>query len=149
MLWRHMSTWPALAVALASLLLAIGISQVSISQTVLKNVGLVGNPGAYTSIAFKYPQDLPTRLRRSKTTVKVAFAISNATTSSRDYRWSLLFFQGAHKHRVSTGDVRVSAGQTVSVTRSVKISCDKGRVRLTAGLAQPNEHIDAWMTCEA
>jgi len=149
-LLRHrMSTWPVLAVALASLLFAVGMIQVSIGQAVLKNVGLVGSPGAYTSIAFQHPQDLPTQLGRLKTTVKVAFVIRNATTSSHDYRWNLLLLQDARNRRVSTGDVRVSPGQTVSVTRSVKISCDKDRVRITASLVQPNEHIDAWMTCKA
>jgi hypothetical protein len=148
-LLRHrMSRWPVLAVALASLLLVIGMSQLSIGQAVLKNVGLVGSPGAYTSMAFQNPQDLPTQLGRL-TIVKVAFEISNATTSSNDYRWNLLLLKDARNRRVSTGDVRVSPGQTVSVTRSVRISCEKDRVRITVMLAQPNEHIDAWMTCKA
>jgi hypothetical protein len=148
-LLRHrMSTWPVLVAALVGLLFAVGMSQVSIGQAVLKNVGLVGSPGAYTSVAFQHPQDLPKQLGRL-TVVRVAFVISNATTSSHDYRWNLLLLQDARNRRVSTGDVSISPGRTVSVTRSVKISCDKGRVQITVMLAQPNEHIDAWMTCKA
>lgn len=142
-----MSAWPALAAFIAILLLGVGVSQMGVGQAVLKNAGLVGSPGTYTSLAFLKPQSLPTQIGRKGTRVNVAFVIRNATTTSRDYQWSLLLLQGEHNRRVSAGEIRVQSGREASVNKTVKIFCQKGQVRITVSLARPAEHIDAWMTC--
>jgi hypothetical protein len=145
----RMSAWPVLAAFIAILLLGIGISQMSVGQAVLKSAGLVGNSDTYTSLAFLKPQSLPTQIGSGETKVNVAFVIRNATTASRDYQWSLFLLQGGHNRRVSAREIRVQSGREASVDRMIKISCGKGRVRITVSLARPAEHIDAWMTCKA
>jgi hypothetical protein len=144
-----MSAWPVLAAFIAILLLGVGISQMSVGQAVLKSAGLVGNRDDYTSLAFLKPQSLPTLIKSGEAKINVAFVIRNATTTSRDYQWSLLLLQGDHNRRVDGREIRVPSGREASVNKTIKISCGKGRVRITVSLARPAEHIDAWMTCKA
>jgi hypothetical protein len=146
---HRMSAWPALAAFIAILLLGVGVSQMGVGQAVLKNTGLVGSPGIYTSLSFLKPQSLPTQIGRKETRVNVAFVIRNATTTSLDYQWSLLLLQGENNRRVSAGEIRIQSGREASVNNTIKIFCQKGQVRITVSLARPAEHIDAWMTCKA
>jgi hypothetical protein len=118
-----------------------------VGQAVLKNAGLAGSPGIYTSLAFLKPQSLPTQIGRTGTSVNVAFVIHNATTISRDYQWSLLLLEDKHNRRITAGEIRVQPGQEASVNRTIKISCQKGQARINVSLAQPAEHIDAWIIC--
>jgi hypothetical protein len=147
---HRMSAWPALAALIAILLLGLGVSQMGVGQVVLKKTGLVvGSPGTYTSLAFLDPQSLPTQIGHAGTRVNVSFVIRNATMTSREYQWTLLFIQGEHSRRVSAGELRVQSGREASVNKTIKISCQKGQVRINVSLAQPAQHIDAWMTCKA
>lgn len=145
----RLSTWPTLAAMLGALLLGLGICQMSFGQAVLKRIGVGGNQSGYTSISFQYPQSLPTALREVRTTLKVDFKINNETTTTNIYRWTLHLLQGTDNRDIATGDARIAPGQTMLMARAVVIYCDKGRVRITAALARPSEHIDAWMTCKA
>lgn len=142
------SEWPFLAAFIAILLLGVGVSQMGFGQAVLKNAGLVGNSGTYTSLAFLNPRGLPTQIGRGGNRVNITFVIRNATTTSRDYQWSLLLLQGKHNRRVNVGEIRVQSGQEASVNKTIKISCRKEKVRITVSLARPAEHIDAFMACK-
>jgi hypothetical protein len=145
----RMSTWPVLAAFIVILLLGVGMSQMSVGQAVLKSAGLVGSSNTYTSLAFLNPQSQPTRISSSGTNVNVAFVIRNATTTAHDYQWSLVLLQDGHNHRLAVREIRVQPGLEASVNNKIKISCRKGKIRLTVSLARPAEHIDAWMICKA
>jgi hypothetical protein len=146
---HRMSGWPALAAIIAILLLGLGVSQMSVGQVVLKKTGVVGSPSAYTSLAFQDPRGLPTQIGPTGTSVNVSFVIRDATMASREYQWTLLLIQGKQSRPVSAGELRVQSGREATVNKTIKISCQKGQVRINVSLAQPAQHIDAWMTCKA
>jgi hypothetical protein len=146
---HRISAWPVLAAIVAILLLGLGVSQMGVGRVVLKKTGLVGSPGVYTSLAFQDPQSLPTQIGHIGARVNVSFVIRNATTASREYQWTLLLIQGKHSRRVSAGELRVQSGREASVNKTIKVSCQTGQVRISVGLAQPAQDIDAWMTCKA
>jgi hypothetical protein len=145
---HRMSTWPALAALITILLLGLGVSQMAVGQGVLKRTGLVGSSDSYTSLAFLDPQSLPTQIGHTGTEINVSFVIRNATIASRKYQWTLILAQGKHSSRISTGELRVQAGREASVNKAIKISCQKGQVRINVSLTQPAQHIDTWMTCK-
>jgi hypothetical protein len=141
---KSLITWVAIVAAIA---LAAGLAQTSVGHSLLRGVGLYGESGSYTSLAFTNPQSLPTSLSSHPTPVRMSFAISNASAEPRSYRWSIELKRAGHIYRLATGEVEVPAGNRASVARIVKASCVDGQARMMVQVAAPTESIDFLMAC--
>ena len=133
----------------AAVALVAGLAQTSVGHSLLQGAGLYQPPTNYTSLAFANPASLPTQLSRSATRVDVSFTISNASTDSRTYQWSIMFDRAGHTYRLATGLVGVPGGGHTTVSRTVKASCSSGQARMSVGLADPGETIDFLAACSA
>jgi hypothetical protein len=150
-LWRRADFVPAksllLAVMVAAVALVAGLAQTSVGHSLLQGAGLYDQPASYTSLAFANPQSLPTQFSRSATSVHVSFTISNASTNSRTYQWSIVFDRAGRTYRLAAGTARVPAEGHVTVSRTVRASCSSGQARMTIGLAAPAESIHFLAAC--
>jgi hypothetical protein len=144
---HRMVRWRGAVTLIAVILLAFGLGQTSLGHTILGKAGLFKEPTSYTSLAFLHPQPLPPQLRSRKATVDVSFAIHNGGGTAHDYRWSVMLVQAQHSHPVAAGVARVPPGGRVAITRSARISCARGNVKIVVNLARPAEFIDAWTAC--
>jgi hypothetical protein len=135
-------------VAMATVIaLLAGIGQTSVGHMILRKAGLFEEPSSYTSLAFRQPQSLPEQLGSKRANVDVSFVIQNASDTPRDYQWSVLVLQGGRTQRVAAGTAHVASQRGSSITRSVKIFCTRGQVRILVSLAHPAEYIDALTAC--
>jgi hypothetical protein len=139
--------WWVVFVLVAVVALAVTIGQTSVGHAMLRKAGLLEGSASYTSLAFVHPQSLPEQLGSKPTNVSVSFVIHNATGTPRYYQWSMLLAQGSRTLRVAAGSVRVGPGRGAAITRSARIFCKGGKVRIVFSLAHPAEFIDAWSTC--
>jgi hypothetical protein len=127
--------------------LAVAVAQTAVGHAILKRAGLFEEPASYTSLAFEHPQSLPEQLRYRRAKVAVSFVISNAGSASRDYEWSVRLVRGHETRRLAAGSVAIAPGHAATIARTADISCAKGKVQIIVSLAQPNESIDAFMSC--
>jgi hypothetical protein len=141
--------WRGLISLVAVILLAAGIGQTSVGHTVLRQAGLFEEPTGYTSLAFQHPQAPVEQPSSDQTDVAVSFVIHNAGRTPETYQWSVLLIQGSHTSRAAAGSLRLASGQETALTRSAKISCAQGQVRIVISLARPTESIDALTTCRS
>lgn len=152
-LWRRADFVPAkslfLALMVAAVALVAGLAQTSVGHSLLQGVGIYQPPANYTSLAFARPQSLPTRLSGSATSIDISFTISNASTDSRTYQWSIKFDRAGHTYRLATGVTFVPGGSQTTVSRTVKASCSSGQARMSVGLVSPGETIDFLTACSA
>ena len=147
-LLHRMAIWRGAIALVAAVALAAGIAQTSFGHEVLRKAGLFEEPASYTSLAFVDPQlNVIENLSSRQVPVPVSFAIHNSTGVPRYYRWSVLLVQSGRTRSMAAGGVHVASGREAAITRSVNISCRKGRVRVIVKLVSPAESIDAWMAC--
>lgn len=139
--------WRGLATLVAVVALAAGIGQTAAGRTILREAGLFEEPTSYTSLAFQYPQRLPEQLGSKRANVGVSFVIRNAGSTPSDYQWSMLLVQGSRTRLVAAGSVGLAPRRETAITRSAKIFCTQGRVRIVVSLARPAEYIDAMVAC--
>jgi hypothetical protein len=146
--WRP-SPWHTLAIVLPILALVAGVIQTGPGHSVLRALGLFADSGSYTAISFENPENLPHQLKSVKTTLKLAFEISNETTETEDYHWTSVVNQSHGSRQMKAGHVRLSPGRTASVALAFKLDCHDEQLEVSVGLAEPAEHIDAWFSCAA
>lgn len=139
--------WWGLATFVAVVALAAGIGQTTAGHAVLREAGLFAEPASYTSLAFQKPQRLTEQLRSERAEADVSFVIRNMGSTPGDYQWSIVLVQGSRTSLVAGGSVGLAAGRETAITRSAKIFCTQGQVRIVVSLARPAEHIDAIMAC--
>lgn len=139
--------WLGLATLVAVVALTAGIGQTTAGHAILREAGLLEEPASYTSLAFQYPQRLQEQLSVKRANVGVSFVIRNAGSTPRDYRWSMLLVQGSRTSLVAAGSAGLASGRETAITRSAKIFCTQGQVRIVVRLARPAEYIDAIMAC--
>jgi hypothetical protein len=146
---QRLAKWRSALVLAAVISLAAAISQTSAGHAVLRTAGLFKQPATYTSLAFADPQSLTENVSSGQTTtVAVAFVIENAGRSSRDYQWTMQVTQGSKSSQVASGNVTIASGRQAAITRSARISCAPGQVRVVISLADPAELIDALAACQ-
>lgn len=138
-----------MAVVSVSLLVVLGICQLSFGRSLLKLIGLTSTVGSYTALAFQHPQGIPVQLKTAHTIVNVNFAISNASAEVQHYKWNVSVLQGKSVRRPYSGIAYVAPGGKTLITENVKIVCQSGQIQVVVSLAQPAEHIDALMICNA
>lgn len=144
-LHRAVRGW-GLATLVAVVVLAAGIGQTTAGHAVLREAGLFEAPASYTSLAFRDP--LPTeQLRSERAEVGVSFVIRNVGSTPGDYQWSIVLVQGSRTSLVAGGSAGLAPGRETAITRSAKIVCTQGQVRIVVSLARPAEYIDAIMAC--
>lgn len=147
-LLHRMAIWRGAIALVAAVALAAGIAQTGFGHNVLRKAGLLEEPTSYTSLAFVDPRlNVIENLSARQVPVSVSFEIHNATSTPRYYQWSVFLVQRGHTHGTAAGSVHLASGRGAAITRSVNISCRRGRVRVIVKLASPAEFIDAWMTC--
>jgi hypothetical protein len=146
-LLRRMTPWWGLVTLAAIAAVAATVAQSAVGHEVLRRVGLLERPAAYTSLGFQNPRFLVEKLASKRANVGISFVIHNAGSDSRKYQWSVLLVEKGHARRVAVGDARVIPGHSVAVTRSEEISCVGGRVQVVVRLASPAEVIDSWIAC--
>jgi hypothetical protein len=144
---HRMVRWRGFAVQVAVIALAAGIAQTSAGHAILRRAGLVKAPPGYTSLAFAHPQQLPEQLHSNPARVPISFVIHDIGNVPRDYRWSILLVDEGPIRHVDTGEVHVAPGRGTVISRSVNISCPRGRMRIVVNLQSPQESIDAWTAC--
>ena len=142
-----MTAWARLTVVIAVLLLLVGIFQSSPGRFILKKIGLVGNPSSFTAIAFANPRDLPLRLASARTKLNLAFTISNDTSTVKDYQWTVTVTANKQSATASSGHTQLASNVTTTIARQIVISCKAGQAEVAVSLKNPDEHIDALMTC--
>ena len=144
---RAVRHWSVVTLVVAVALVA-GISQTSFGHTILERAGLIQTPRSSTSLAFLNPRSPPEQLSSKQATVGVSFVIHNAGDTSQNYQWSMLLRQGQFTYHVAEGSARIAPGQEESISRSAKVKCTRGRVRIIVNLMHPAEFIDAWLACQ-
>jgi hypothetical protein len=144
---NRMVRWRGAVTLIAVIALAFGVGQTGPGHAILRKTGLLKEPASYTSLAFLHPQPLPPQLRSRKATVGVSFAIHNSGGTAHDYQWSVTLIQAQHTHTVAAGVARVPARGGMAITRSARISCTRGKVKIVVSLARPAEFVDAWTAC--
>jgi hypothetical protein len=144
---HRMVRWRGAITLIVVIALAFGLGQTHQGQMILGKAGLYKEPTSYTSLAFLRPQPLPQQLGSRNSTVGVSFAIHNTGGTTRDYQWSVVLVQAQRTQPVVTGIVRVPSRGEITIARSARISCTRGRVKIVVSLARPAEFIDAWTAC--
>lgn len=139
--------WPRVAGVIAAVLLLVGVCQSSPGRSALRIIGLIGNPNSFTAIAFANPQTLPVQLDSASTKLNLAFTISNDTINVARYQWSLKVAVNNNSKLVTNGNIQLAPNGAATVTRQIEITCKAGQAEVTVSLKDPDEHIDAWMTC--
>jgi hypothetical protein len=147
---HRMTRWRGIAVQVAVIAVAAGMAQTSAGHAILRRTGLFQAPSSYTSLAFVHPQSLPEQLHSNLANVPISFVIHDIGSVPRDYPWAILLNDDGRTYRVSSGNVRLAPNRDAVISRSVDISCTRGRVRITVSLAtRPPESIDAWTACRS
>jgi hypothetical protein len=141
--------WRGVVVLAGAVLLAVGLGQTAAGHAILQRAGLFEKPASYTSLAFDRPQSLPEQLGSRRAKVPLSFVINNVGSASRDYQWSVQLVQGRTPRRIAAGSVRITSGHVATIASTVDISCARGKVRIIVSLAQPDESIDAIMSCSS
>lgn len=139
--------WWALATFVAVVVLAAGIGQTTAGHAVLREAGLFEAPASYASLAFQDPRRLTETLPSGRAEASVSFVIRNMGRTAGDYQWSMVLVQGSRTSLVAGGSAGLAPGRETAITRSAKIVCTQGQVRIVVSLARPAEHIDAIMAC--
>jgi hypothetical protein len=86
-------------------------------------------------------------LERQK--IGASFVIQNATSTTRDYTWSIFLIRQGRIDRVYRGIVSLASGRKAEITRSVTIKCMSGTIRMVVNLEDPAESISALMACRS
>jgi hypothetical protein len=144
---HNATRWRRVAILVILVAFAAGIAQTSAGRSMLRKAGLLANPTSYTSLAFQRPQDLREQFDSKRVDFGVSFEIHNVGSFSRDYQWSVLLTQGSRTRSVAAGSVRIASGRGKAISRSVKVVCSRGQVRIAVKIVQPAEFIDAWVAC--
>lgn len=131
---------------MAVVALMAGLLQTGNGYSFLQKIGFSGAAASYTSLAFTDPQSLPTHLSRS-IRMRLSFDVTNTSAGPRGYHWSLMLQRAGRDKRLAAGEINVPAGNRLTVARTVRASCTKGRARMIVRLAAPAESIDFWMDC--
>jgi hypothetical protein len=142
-----MSAWTRLTVVIAVLLLFVGVFQSPPGRSILKKIGLVGDPSSFTAIAFANPKDLPLQLASARTKLNLAFTISNDTSAVADYQWTVTVTTNKKAGTANSGYAQLAPNVTTTIARQIVITCKKGQAEVTVSLKSPDEHIDAIMAC--
>jgi hypothetical protein len=125
----------------------VSVFQTSAGHALLVKTGLSRGTTGYTSLSFLHPRSLPAQLKTSHAKVGAPFAIHNATPTTHDYHWSVMLMRHGQTRPVHAGTVRLPAGHTAVVSRSIAITCSQDQVRIVISLERPAESIDAWVRC--
>lgn len=129
-------------------LLVAGVAQSSFMRSLWQAIGVIRPPESYTALSFANPRDLPIDFPAKRSSLTVAFLISNAAASIQNYTWIVSETVGKDLRRVSTGNIDIGSGKTAKVSQQVKIECKPGQhVELTVSIAHQTERIDALMNC--
>jgi hypothetical protein len=142
-----MPAWARLTVVIAVPLLFIGVFQSPPGRSILKKIGLVGDPSSFTAIAFANPQDLPLQLASARAKLNLAFTISNDTSTVKDYQWTVTVTANKKSATTSSGHTQLASNVTTTIARQIVITCNAGQAEVAVSLKSPDEHIDAIMTC--
>jgi hypothetical protein len=140
--------WRGLVTLTIVIVITAGLCQTSFGRTILGRLGLYEGPTSYTSLAFLHPQSLFGQLSPDKPIADVSFVIHNTSSAARSYQWSVSLVQEKHTSRVAAGTVRIASEGAISVSRSVWISCARGRAQIVVSLARPAEHINTRTACK-
>lgn len=146
---QRATRWRGLVGLVGAVVLAAAIGQTAVGHAILQRSGLFEEPANYTSLTFGNPQSLPEQLRYRRAKVALSFVINNVGSASRDYQWSVKLVQGQAIRRVAAGSVRIASGHAAKIASTADISCTRGKVRIIVSLAQPDESIDAIMSCSS
>jgi hypothetical protein len=146
---QRATRWRGLAGLAGAVVLAAAIGQTAVGHAILQRSGLFEEPVNYTSLTFGRPQSLPEQLRYRRAKVPLSFVINNVGSASRDYHWSVQLVQGRATRHVASGSVRIASGHAAEIASTADISCTQGKVRIIVSLAQPDESIDAIMSCSS
>lgn len=142
-MWRGLVTLTTVIVIIA------GLCQTSFGHTILGRLGLYEGPTSYTSLAFLHPQPLFSQLTPQRPIADVSFVIHNTSSAARSYQWSVSLIQAKRTSRVAAGTVRIASGGEISVSRSARISCARGRAQIVVSLARPAELINTRTACKS
>ena len=127
----------------------VGILQTNVGHAILRTTGLSEEQSGYTSLSFLKPQSLPEQLRLERQKIDASFVIQNATSTTRDYTWSIFLIRQRHTDRVYSGSVSLTPGRKAEITRSVTVKCMPGTIRMVVSLERPAESISALMACRS
>lgn len=141
--------WRGLVTLTIVIVITAGLCQTSFGCTILGRLGLYEGPTSYTSLAFLHPQSLFGQLSPDKPIADVSFVIHNTSSAARSYQWSVSLVQEKHTSRVAAGTVRIASGGAISVSRSARISCARGRAKIVVSLARPAELINTRTACKS
>lgn len=146
---QRFSAWTRLAIVLVAVLLCLGASQSPPGLSILKAIGLIGNPSSFTAIAFAKPQALPIQLASTHTRLDLSFTISNDTPNIEGYQWTVSITADNKSALASKGYIQLPPNRMATVVRNINIACKAGQAEVSVSLKEPSEHIDAWMSCKA
>jgi hypothetical protein len=141
---KRLIIWVSVMAAIA---LTAGLMQTGTGHSLLQKLGLSGTAADYTALAFTNPKSLPAHLSPRPAKMKLSFDVTNSSAGPRSYNWSMALERGGRNTRLAAGEISVPAGSRLTVARTVKASCAKGRARLIVKIAAPAESIDFWMAC--
>lgn len=142
-----MRRWWSALVLMALIMIIAGLAQTKQGYALLGETGLYETPASYTELAFTTPGNLPGQLKLERTPIDVSFGIHNVSSSSRSYRWSIVFVRSGKNHLAASGVVSAPAQGRATVARTVALSCTDGRLQVVVRLVNPDESIDFWATC--
>lgn len=141
---KRLIAWVSVVAAIA---LTAGFMQTGTGHSLLQKLGVSGAAANYTALAFTDPQSLPAHLSSKAAKMKLSFDVTNSSADPHSYSWSMMLERGGHGTRLAAGEISVPGGNRLTVARTVKASCTKGRARLIIKIAAPAESIDLWMAC--
>lgn len=144
---RRIVRWRGPAVLVVIIVVMLGMAQTSPGHVLLGKLGLLEKPANYTSLSFQHPQALPEQLSSRQASLDISFVIHNAGAAPGNYQWSVVLTQGQATHRLAAGTASVTSLGEATITRTAKLSCTRGRARITVSLADPAEFIESWMAC--
>jgi hypothetical protein len=137
--------WRALALVVV-VAFAVEMAQTSLGHALLQKAGLVKAP-SYTALSFVQPQLLPTQLPARNSSVRVSFAIRNATASPHAYNWQVHLMRGKNSTSIASAQILVPSGGSSIVANTIRTSCVGGRIDFVIKLAVPEESINFWSAC--
>jgi hypothetical protein len=136
---------PSSAVLLIAVVaLALG-AQSGLGQTMLRKIGLSGQPVRYTELALVDPSHPLTTLTRTPRALRLRFSITNREHRTTTYRWTLIANGGAIEHG-GAGTITLGSGHRSYVFPRIIVACRAARTELVIGLST-GEQLTLWTTC--
>jgi hypothetical protein len=134
----------AVLALLALVAAAVVLAQTSAGRTLLRRAHISQPPMGFVQLSFRDAGALPDYTVSAHGRKRIVFELTNNEHDARSLRWTIAT---RGDRPAASGTLRLKAGETKTLRRTVRIRCTRRRVYEIVRLADPSESIGYWMSC--